>query len=162
MSYRGCWHIFSRCLFLRYSHVRRFSSLRKEVYDPKAFILHAALLDQGFPHCPRFPTAASRRSEARVSVPPCPVALSGRVPVIALVGRYPANKLISRIRLPERKVPKDPLLYLHDHAVTQDYPVLAAVSRGYPRLGGSSITCYSPVRRCTRSPKGAFSLDLHA
>ncbi len=78
------------------------------------------------------------------------------------MGRYPANKLISRNRLPERKVPKDPLLYKRDHAVAQDNPVLAAVSRGYPRLEGSSITCYSPVRRFTHSPKGAFTLDLHA
>ncbi len=68
----------------------------KGVYIPKNFILHAALLDQGCPHCPKFPTAASRRSGARVSVPLWPIALSGRLPVIALVGRYPANKLIGR------------------------------------------------------------------
>ncbi len=80
----------------------KLSSLRKEVYDPKAFILHAALLDQGFPHCPRFPTAASRRSLARVSVPVWPYTLSGRLLIDALVGRYPANKLISRGPLLER------------------------------------------------------------
>ena len=45
------------------------SSLPTEVYDPKAFIPHAALLGQAFAHCPRFPTAASRRSLDRVSVP---------------------------------------------------------------------------------------------
>ena len=39
------------------------------VYNPKAFILHAALLRQAFAHCAKFPTAASRRSLARVSVP---------------------------------------------------------------------------------------------
>ena len=44
-------------------------SLAKELYDPKAFITHAAWLDQGCPHCLRFPTAASRRSLGRVSVP---------------------------------------------------------------------------------------------
>ncbi len=38
------------------------SSLSTEVYDPKAFIPHAALLGQAFAHCPKFPTAASRRS----------------------------------------------------------------------------------------------------
>ncbi len=73
-----------------------FSSHRKEVYNPKAFIPHAALLDQGFPHCPKFPTAASRRSEARISVPPSPITLSGRVPVKALVSLHLTNKLIGR------------------------------------------------------------------
>src|SRR5687767_15773998 len=67
-----------------------------ELYDPKAFFVHAALLRQTFVHCPIFPTAASRRSLGRVSVPVWPVALSGRLPVVALVGHYPTNKLIGR------------------------------------------------------------------
>src|SRR3989442_7652332 len=68
----------------------------KEVYNPKAFIPHAASLRQAFAHCEIFPTAASRRSLGRVSVPVWPVALSGRLPVVALVGHYPTNKLIGR------------------------------------------------------------------
>ena len=67
------------------------SSLLKAVYDPKAFIPHAALLRQGFPHCAKFPTAASRRSLGRISVPMWPVNLSVRLLIVALVGRYPAN-----------------------------------------------------------------------
>ena len=67
------------------------SSRSTGVYDPKAFILHAALLRQAFAHCEKFPTAASRRSLGRVSVPVWPSALSGRLPIVALVGRYPAN-----------------------------------------------------------------------
>src|SRR5690606_39334730 len=50
-----------------------------------------------------FPTAASRRSLGRVSVPVWPVALSGRLPVIALVSHYPTNKLIGREPIPGRK-----------------------------------------------------------
>ena len=69
----------------------RRSSLTTELYNPKAFITHAALLGQGFPHCRKFPTAASRRSLGRVSVPVWPVTLSGRLRIIALVGLYPAN-----------------------------------------------------------------------
>jgi hypothetical protein len=46
-----------------------YSSLRKEVYNPQAFIPHAVLLRQTFVHCGRFPTAASRRSLGRISVP---------------------------------------------------------------------------------------------
>ena len=72
------------------------SSLRTEVYNPKTFILHAALLGQSFLHCPIFPTAASRRSLDRISVPMWPITLSGRLLIVALVGRYPTNKLIRR------------------------------------------------------------------
>ena len=83
--------------------VQSFSSLLKAVYNPKAFFPHAALLRQAFAHCARFPTAASRRSLGRVSVPVCPVALSGRIPVVALVSHYLTNKLIGREALPNRK-----------------------------------------------------------
>src|ERR1700709_2502927 len=61
------------------------------LYDPKTFITHAAFLRQGFPHCARFPTAASRRSLDRVSVPVWLIILSDQLPVVALVGFYPAN-----------------------------------------------------------------------
>ena len=61
------------------------------VYNPKAFILHAALLRQAFAHCAKFPTAASRRSLARVSVPVWLIILSDQLPIVALVGRYPTN-----------------------------------------------------------------------
>jgi len=61
------------------------------VYNPKAFILHAALLDQAFAHCPIFPTAASRRSLDRVSVPVWPITLSGRLLIVALVSHYLTN-----------------------------------------------------------------------
>lgn len=67
------------------------SSPAKGVYTPKGVILHAALLRQGFPHCAIFPTAASRRSLDRVSVPVWLIILSDQLPVIALVGRYPTN-----------------------------------------------------------------------
>ncbi len=72
-------------------------------YNPKAFFIHAVSLGQGFPHCPRFPTAASRRSRARVSVPVWPFTLSGRLPITALVGSYPTNKLIGYGPLLERE-----------------------------------------------------------
>ena len=62
-----------------------------ELYDPKTFIIHAALLGQAFAHCRKFPTAASRRSLDRVSVPVWPFTLSGRLRIVALVGPYPTN-----------------------------------------------------------------------
>ena len=68
----------------------------KEFYNPKAFFTHAALLDQGFPHCPIFPTAASRRSLGRVSVPVWLIILSNQLKIEALVSFYLTNKLILR------------------------------------------------------------------
>ena len=97
--YRGCWHVVSRCLFARY---RPYSSLTKEVYDPKAFVPHAASLPQAFAHWAKFPAAASRRSGGRISVPLWPYKLSLRLPVLGSVGHYPADYLIGREPLPER------------------------------------------------------------
>ena len=78
------------------------SSQAKEVYTPKSVIPHAASLRQPLGHCARFPTAASRRSLGRISVPVWPVALSGRLPVEALVSRYLTNKLIGHEPIQER------------------------------------------------------------
>ena len=72
-------------------NLRSFRSLPTELYDPKAFITHAALLRQAFAHCAIFPTAASRRSLDRVSVPVWLIVLSDQLPVVALVGHYPTN-----------------------------------------------------------------------
>ena len=75
---------------------RTYSSLPTELYNPKAFITHAASLRQTFVHCARFPTAASRRSLDRVSVPVWLIILSDQLPVSGLVGRYPTNYLMGR------------------------------------------------------------------
>ena len=128
-----------------------YSSLPTELYNPKAFIAHAASLRQAFAHCGRFPTAASRRSRGRVSVPVWPVILSDRLPIIALVGRYPANKLIHRGPIPGQR-PKLPFPTFP--AGMWGYPALIRVSSGYSGAEGRLSTCYSPVRRCPqgRSP----------
>ncbi|KAI3490046.1 hypothetical protein L1887_45812 [Cichorium endivia] len=67
------------------------SSPGKEVHDPWAFYLHAALLRQAFAHCGKFPTAASRRSLGRVSVPVWLIILSDQLLIIALVSYYLTN-----------------------------------------------------------------------
>ncbi len=67
------------------------SFLLKVLYNPQAFSTHAALLDQACAHCPIFPTAASRRSLDRVSVPVWLIVLSDQLPIVALVGLYPTN-----------------------------------------------------------------------
>ena len=94
--YRGCWHGVSRCFLWRYRHDEGIaspirSSLLTAVYDPKTFLPHAASLRQGFPQCAIFPTAASRRSLGRISVPMWGAVLSDPLRVVALVSRYLTN-----------------------------------------------------------------------
>src|SRR3712207_437385 len=98
------------------------SSPPKGLYNPKTFFTHAELLGQACAHCPIFPTAASRRSPGRVSVPVWLVVLSDQLPIVALVGRSPANKLIGRRPL-QRRIAALGL---------GPYAVLAPVSRGCP------------------------------
>ncbi len=76
----------------------RSSSLRKEVYNPKAFLPHAVLLRQAFAHCGKFPTAASRRSLGRVSVPVWLLILSDATD--RCLGRLLPHQLANRTRAP--------------------------------------------------------------
>ena len=102
------------------------SSLPKELYNPKAFFIHAAWLRQGCPHCAIFPTAASRRSLGRVSVPVWLVILSDQLEIVGLVSLYLTNYLI----------PLGLILWhvaRRSHTfVSRLYAVLATVSRRYP------------------------------
>ena len=66
------------------------------VYNPKTFFPYAASLRQSFLHCAIFPTAASRRSLDRISVPMWPFNLSVRLLIVALVCLYHTNQLIRR------------------------------------------------------------------
>ena len=108
---------------------------------------------QACAHCEQFPTAASRRSLDRVSVPVWPSALSGRLPIVALVGRYPANELIGRGLVFKRQALRSPALVSRS-LNPERHAVLAFLSERYPPLEGRSPTCYSPVRHSTqgRSP----------
>ena len=137
--YRGCWHVFSRCFFCRYLHTY---SLLKAVYNPKTFIPHAALLRQGCPHCAKFPTAASRRSLGRVSVPMWPVTLSGRLLIVALVGRYPANWLIRRGSISyHRSFSHCTMWYCALMRYYQPFPAaIPLYEAGYPRVTHPSAT----------------------
>ena len=109
---------------------RSYSSLTKVLYNPKAFIVHAALLDQACAHCPIFPTAASRRSLGRVSVPVWLIILSDQLQIAGLVSLYLTNYLICHRPLQTRKARRSPAFILRSHAV------LIRLSPGYPpRLG---------------------------
>ena len=113
-SYRGCWHGVSRHFLSLWSAQELLTPAVSysvtAVYNPKAFILHAASLHQAFAHCGRFSTAASRRSLGSVSVPVLAVNLSTRLDVLALVRRYHTNKLISHGLFLYRKARRSPTL----------------------------------------------------
>ena len=66
------------------------------------------MLGQAFAHCPIFPTAASRRSLGRISVPMWPFILSDRLLIVAMVSRYPAIQLIRREPIFQRIAPLIP------------------------------------------------------
>ena len=65
--------------------------IQKQFTTHKAVFLHAAWLGQACAHCPIFPTAASRRSLVRVSVPVWGCILSEPLDIVALVSRYLTN-----------------------------------------------------------------------
>ena len=139
-SYRGCWHVVSRGLFPGY---RPSSPPGKGVYTPKGVLPHAASLRQACAHCGKSLAAASRRSRGRLPVPVWLAILSDQRPVIASVGRHPADQLMGRGPLPGRPRRGSPPRPSWRGA----YAGLADVSAGYPPARGRSPTRSSPVRR---------------
>ncbi len=138
--YRSCWHGVSRCFFTWYAQIDRLfiylsCSQAKELYNPKAFIIHTASLRQAFAHCERFSTAASRRSLGSISVPMLAVNLSIRLDVIALVSHYLTNKLISHGPFINRKALRSPTL-INSRCLEPPNSVLAAVSSRYSQVEG--------------------------
>ena len=77
-----------------------------------------------------------------------PIILSNRLPIVALVGRYPANKLMGRGLIPARKLSRRGLL--SSQGKMRAYPVLSTVSSRYSSHRGRLSTRYSPVRHSTR------------
>ncbi len=72
-------------------HVLGFLPWQKQFTTLSAFFLHAAWLGQSCLHCPIFPTAASRRSLARISVPVWGIFLSEPLLIMVLVVLYTTN-----------------------------------------------------------------------
>ena len=131
------------------------SSPSTGVYNPKAFVLHAASLGQACAHCRRFSTAASRRSLGSVSVPVCRATLARPVGIAGLVGRYPANHLIPRRPVPRRRSfgPRE----MPPADVAGDYPQFPAAipSRGvgYLRLTHPCATGLAARTTCMPNPR---------
>ena len=119
------------------------------LYNPKAFVAHAASLGRGCPHCRRSSTAATRRCLASVSVPVARVVLSHPLGIVALVGRYPTNQLIPRGPLPGRTSLCSP-------EVIRYYPP-SRTAIPDPGAGTHALLPLTPVPRLA-----ADSPDLHA
>ena len=128
-----------------------------ELYNPKTVFTHAALLRQAFAHCGRFPTAASRRSLGRVSVPVWPIALSGRLRIVALVGRYPANWLMRRGPIDQRRQSAFPFPLMRAKSpfgISTRFQALSPSDRQVTHV----LLTRPPL---PRRPKATQALDLH-
>lgn len=146
-SYRGCWHVVGRRFFCRYRHLRFVPAERG--LQPEGRHPSRGVAASGFRPLCNIPTAASRRSLGRVSVPVWPVALSGRLPVVALVGHYPTNKLIGRESIPNRKT-------FHTHPMRRR--VVFGISPRFRGLSQSSgqVTHVLLTRSPLEYPEGPF------
>ncbi len=119
------------------------SSLLKVLLQPEGLLHTRGMAASGFPHCAIFPTAASRRSLDRVSVPVWLIILSDQLGIVALVSHYLTNKLIPPGLILTREARRSPSL------LRRDYAVLAIVSNSYPPHQGifPGITHPSAARR---------------
>ena len=136
------------------------SSPLTAVYIPKDFFLHAASLRQACAHCGIFVAAATRRCPGSVSVPMWRATLSRPLPVVALVGRYPTNKLRGHGPIPERRSLCPP-----HHAVPRGHRVLPALSqRGRSPaaipVSGVRCPCITHPFAANRAPEGTRSARL--
>jgi hypothetical protein len=136
--------------------VPSFSSHPKAVYTPRGVVPHAALLGQACAHCRKSLAAATRRCGGRVSVPLWLIVLSDQLPIVALVGRHPANQLIGR----------NPLLR-HPEGFSSATPPATECTRscrrfpaGIPRQRAGRSR--APHPSATTRPRKGEPSDLHA
>ena len=129
---------------------------QKRFTTRRASFPHAAWLGQGSPHCPIFLTAASRRSLVCVSVPVWGTVLSDPLPIVALVGRCPANQLMGRMPVP-----------LRPWSFNECGCPLSStwgITRRFHRLSpGKGLVAYALRTRAPLSlrPKAEIPFDLH-
>ena len=126
------------------------------VYNPKAFVLHAASLGQAVAHCRRFSTAATRRCLGSVSVPVWRATLARPLGVIGLVGRHPTNDLIPRRPVPRRSRTFGPG-GMSPPGVMGDYPQFPVA---VPLRG---VGCRRLTHPCATPPRGVrLACLIHA
>ncbi len=90
LYYRGCWHRVSRCFLARYRQACAFFPPDRAL-QPVGLHHSRGVAASGFRPLRNIPTAASRRSLDRVSVPVWLIILSDQLPIVPLVSRYLTN-----------------------------------------------------------------------
>ncbi len=130
------------------------------VYDPTAFILHAASHCHASAHCKRSSTAASRRSLGSVSVPVWLTILSDQL-TVSLGGPLPHQQADgTRAHLQATGPTEAGSPSLVDLSCDRKpHSVLAPLSKSYPQLEGKLPTRYSPFRH---SPLQLLSRRIEA
>ena len=128
------------------------------LYNPKTFFTHAALLRQSFLHCAIFPTAASRRSLGRVSVPVWLIILSDQLIIFGLVSHYLTNYLMVRELIPRRQALRSPPFPTLPAGLVDVYGISFPFEKLSPTEG--QIT-HALLTRAPLSPPKWFSFDLH-
>ncbi len=89
----------------------------KSALQPEGLLHTRGIAGSGLRHCPIFPTAASRRSLGRVSVPVWLIILSDQLAIVALVSRYLTNKLIAHRSIQPREARRSPAFSRRTYAV---------------------------------------------
>ena len=133
-----------------------FRPIQKQFTTQRAVFLHAGWLDQASAHCPIFLTAASRRSRVRVSVPVWGTTLSRPLPIVALVGRYPPNKLIGRTLIDCRRNfdPQD----MRPKGAIRDYSPFPVT---FPRQSADCVRVTHPCATRQQEQAPLLPFDLH-
>ena len=129
--------------------------VQKRFTTRRASFPHAAWLGQGCPHCPISPTAASRRSLVRVSVPVWGTVLSDPLPIVGSVGRHPADYLMGRMPVPDRRSFDPP--GMPPRGRMAGYPAFP------PAIRPSGVGCIRVTHPSAtlNHPKVALPFDLH-
>ena len=125
------------------------------VYNPKAFIPHAASLGQTFVHCRRFSTAATRRCLGSVSVPVVGAMLSHPLVIKGLVSRYLTNNLVTHKPLPRRNLTFAPQTARSKEIIRYYLQFPAAI----PDLGARYLSITTPFA-AVHSPEGSLLARL--
>src|SRR5690625_1664745 len=148
--YRGCWHVVGRSLFPTYRQPRPQTGAcvsGKRGLQPEGRHPPRGVAASGFrplrkiPHC-CLPQESGPCLSPSVAGRPLRPATRNRL------GRPLPHQQADRPRAPPRP-DRNPF---HTPPCSEaSYPVLDRVSPAYPRVGGRSLTCYSPFRRsCTQ------------
>ncbi len=115
--------------------------------QPEGLLHTRGMAGSGLPPLSNIPTAASRRSLGRVSVPVWLIILSDQLRIVAMVSRYLTIQLIRHRLICQRKVRRSPAF------PRRAYAVLIRVSPGCPPLSGRFLCVTHPSAARQQSSK---------